>query len=696
MRKYLYFWINKYRRLDDFNESKGYLFENLGLNLSSEYNISHTYNDEKKELSIKIEDNTEYIKDFYTSTICDIKTFVGNNGAGKTSLLRLISDIISKRDLHEYECEYVLVYVDQEKNKENEFYYYNNFYKKNPCVEKLDFSGEKVFSFFCKETSDYPEIHRKYTDDHSAKLTIYYSPSFSGNAHLYRRFYGDGGNYKDISTDALLLNDRETFSNPKTYAFRSYSGENQLFYYSALEQNRLINFLLNAGEDFFKILPVPQSFKMSPSLQSIDLALSDLAVKIVNENDVYDLIINELQGQIKDEWYNDYVEQFNKKTRNYEDLSKFSSDYEYDKDELVDSVKKCWMEYYQSIKSLNDMFRFAALMSYMRTFYTNSHVNEVDSSMDKYFNLNLRLKYFLTLQRGLKYADFWEKNHEIVQIKKHIENIISYYDKCSSGYKENSDGFATHENGYYQNGYIIFNLNKHHDNLKKIQEEYNKIYKLTDFIIFGFTRPLSSGEDQFLRFYSRLYMVLKDVSIEKPIDSIHLFIDEGELYLHPEWQRMWLDVFIKLMRHIEKIMWNQYDNNNRLEEIQNHHIPVMEKSNPLQIQLFMATHSPFMLTDMFEDNIIRLKRSEMGRTPIVISSEKFAAGDINRILKNGFFMNGTLGLYIEKKIIKLLENLGKGQINAEDSKFINAIGNPVMRAILRQRIRNGEARYDKN
>lgn len=111
MRKYLYFWVNKYRRLDDFDESKGYLFEDLGLNLSSEYNISHTYNDDK-ELSIKIEDNTEYIKDFYTSTICDIKTFVGNNGAGKTSLLRLISDIISKRDVHEYDLEYVLVYVD--------------------------------------------------------------------------------------------------------------------------------------------------------------------------------------------------------------------------------------------------------------------------------------------------------------------------------------------------------------------------------------------------------------------------------------------------------------------------------------------------------------------------------------------------------------------------------------------------------
>lgn len=688
MRKYIYFWINKYRRLDDFDESKGYLFDDLGLNLSSEYNITHSYND-KKELNIEIEDNKEYIKDFYTSTICDIKTFVGNNGAGKTSLLRLISDIISKRDLHENEFEYVLVYVDQEKKKngrlQKKFRYYNNFFKE----KKLEFLGKEVLPFFCEDVSFVPEIYRDCPDDYSAKLTIFYSPSFSGNAHLYRRFYGDGGNYKDISTDALLLNDKETFSNPKTYAFRLYGEEKQLFYYSALEQNRLISFLLNVGEEFFKILPIPQMIKMTPSIQSVDLALFDLAVKIVNENDVYDLIINELQGQIKEKWYNDYVKKFNEKTRDYEDLSKFSSEYEYDKDELVKSVKKCWMDYYHSIESLNDMFRFGALMSYTRTFYTNSLLKEVDSSIDKHFNLNLRLKYFLTLQGGLKDAVFWYKNREILRIKKHIESIISYYDKCSLGYEENPNGFATHKNGYYQNGYIIFNLNEHRDNLKKIQDEYNAIYKLADFIIFGFTRPLSSGEDQFLRFYSRLCAVLKDVSIEKPVDSIHLFIDEGELYLHPEWQRMWLDVFIRIMQHVEKIMWNQYDNNNRLEENLSHHESIMNKNKPLQIQLFIATHSPFMLTDVFGGNVIRLKRNGMGNTPVVVSSEKFVAGDINGILKNGFFMNGTLGAYIEKKLIKLLKCLKKGKVNGKELRFLNAIGNPVMRAILRQRIQKG-------
>lgn len=699
MRKYLYFWINKYRRLDDFNESKGYLFENLGLNLSSEYNISHTYNDKKKELSIKIEDNTEYIKDFYTSTICDIKTFVGNNGAGKTSLLRLISDIISKRDLHEYECEYVLVYVDQEKNKENEFYYFKNFYK-NSSIKGPFFSGKNVEIFYSKEKILELEGYKKYQDDYSANLTMFYSPSFSGNTHLYKRIYGNGKNYIDISTDALLLNDKESFSDPNTYALRFYDNGNQLFYYSVLEQNRLVDFLLNAGSEFFNILPIPQSIKMQPSMTGIELAISDLSVKIINKYDVYEIIENELCKKQHKKWYDEYVKQYNEETRDYEDLRKFANEFKYNKDELIDDIKQSWMDYYHSIESLNDQFRFAALMSYTRTFYTNSYVKEIDNSYDKELDLNLKLNYLPKTEKDPRLnekntsenwqnAKFWEKNIKIQQIKEHIEKIIINYDKCSSGYENNPNGFATHENGYYQNNYIIFNLNEHHSNLEKVRDEYNSIYKLTDFISFGFTRPLSSGEDQFLRFYSRFYTELKNVSVDKPVDSIHLFIDEGELYLHPEWQRKWLDVFIELMQNIEKTMWHQYDVNNNPEHPANKHIPVMLASRPLQIQLFLATHSPFMLTDFKGGNIIKLQREKdengnrFGKVVCVNEKINSFAGNIYDILKEGFFLEGTLGYRTEQKLKDLIKDVETGEKYSET--LVSQIGDPILKALILQK-----------
>ena len=707
MRKYIYFWIGKYRRLDDFDESKGFLFENLGLSLSSQYKVSHTYN-EKKELDIKIEDNKDYIENFYTSTLFDIKTFVGNNGAGKTSLLRLLSDIISHRDVHEYDLDYVLVYVDQEKNKDgilnSEFYYYVNRVEKESCIGELTFSGKEVDSFFTKE----PRPNDGYSDDFRANLTIFYSPSFSGNVHLYRRMYGDSEKYIDISTDALLLNDKETLSNPNSYAHRYYGKENQLFFYSILEQDRLVDFLLNAGDEFFKILPIPQKVKMEPSTKGIELALSDLSVKKLNKYDVYEIIENELHENFYKKWRGEYEKQYNAVTRDYEDLKKFAPEFEYDKDELVNDIKESWMMYYHSLKSLNDQFRFAALMSYTRTYYTHSYVKEIDDAYDKNLDLNLKLKDLPVIDENegeineqnetWQNAIFWTKNDEIIQIKKHVEEIINNYDKCSPGYENNPNGFATHDNGYYQNGHIIFNLNEHRKNLEEVRKEYNSIYKLTDFISFGFTRPLSSGEDQFLRFYSRLYTALKNVSIEKPVDSIHLFIDEGELYLHPEWQRKWLDTFIKLMRSIEKTMWNQYDANNNPEHPANTHVPIMLKSRPLQIQLFLATHSPFMLTDFKGDNIIKLQREKdedgnrFGKVVCVNEKINSFAGNIYDILKEGFFLEGTLGCRTEQKLKNLIKSIENGEEYSET--LIRQIGDPILKALIVQKI--GGFRNDSN
>lgn len=685
MRKYLYFWINKYRRLDDFDATKGYLFEDVGLSLSSEYNVIHKYDENSKELEIKINANNDYIPAFFTPTLSDIKAFVGNNGAGKTTLLRLLSDVISNKDLHERELEYVLVYVDQEKNQDgtlqNEFYYYKNTFERNSSIEKISFPEIEAECFYLKTGNS-----RNYSDDHSANLTIFYSPSFSGNAHLNRRFWGNGKNYVDISTDALLLNDKEAFSNPNTYTRQYYNQDNQLFYHSILEQNRLIDFLLNAGDVFFRILPVPQAIKMAPSIQGIELAISDLAVKITNKYNVYEIINSELADENRKKWLEVYERQFNEKKCDYEDLALFFKDFKYDKDELVDDIKDSWLKYYHSIKSLNDQFRFAALMSYTRTFYTNSYVKEIDNSYDKKLDLDLRLVDLpneKNTQVTWKTAEFWKKNEKISLIKAHVEKIISLYDKCSPGYEDNQNGFATHQNGYFQNSYIIFNLREHQENLEEIGREYNSIFKLTDFITFGFTRPLSSGEDLFLRFYSRLYASLKDVSIAKPIDSIHLFIDEGELYLHPEWQRKWLDVFIKLMQNIEKTMWNQYDTNNNPEHPGNSHIPIMDESAPLQIQLFLSTHSPFMLTDMLEHNVLKLKRNDFGKTICENGKMNFFAGNIYDILKDGFFLEGTLGKYTERKIKELISLIENGDKHSE--KLIKQIGDPILKALILQK-----------
>ena len=683
-RKYLYFWINQYRRLDDFDETKGFLFDDLGLNLSSEYVVRHTY--KKNEISFEVskneifEKNEHFIEDFYSENLIDIKAFVGNNGAGKTTLMRLVSDIISGKDYHQNDFEYVIIYTDYEKEENGKgiIYYFKNFWKNSPT-----------------KLIENPELTLDYIDEIKAPLTVFYSPSFYGIEAISNDRLVDSKNYKDISTNVLLLNSKESFTNPKTYARKYYSSTNQLFYYSVLEQNRLVDFLLNAGDDFFQILPVPQTIKMQPSAQSVELAIADLSVKIVQTKNFFEIVENDLNPKFKEKWNKLYLEkldewaQYNIPHRPSEKSlaeipevrARFDKEFKYNQDELVEDVKKSWVHYYNSnredsiddsvlSKALNEQFRFAALMSYTRTFYTSSHVKEVDDRYDKYLDLNLSLKELWNLDT-LENARFWNVNKDIKEIGERIERIINLYDGI------NKKGFATHENHFFQNGYIVFDLNKHKSILKDIHGLYTSVFKLTDFISFSFTRPLSSGEDQFLRFYSRFFASMRDVSIDKPIEKIFLFVDEGELCLHPEWQRKWLNTFIKLMAHIEHIMQSQYDNNGN---------QIISPDKKLRVQLFFATHSPFMLTDLFDSNIIKLKRDNFGSTKCIQTPEKTIAGDINGLLRTGFFLNGTLGEFMEEKIKSLLQRIQENGITDEDKIFIDNIGNPIMRALLRQEL----------
>ena len=683
-RKYLYFWIKQYRRLDDFDESKGYLFENAGVCLSSEYKIIHSYND--GELTFEIKKNEkDYIKNFYSDTLIDIKAFVGNNGSGKTTLLKLISDIISGKDYHHYELEYVLIYADYSENNDSDIIFY------------------KQFNLF-KKTNLKISCNKKLVDNEQydliQPLTIFYAPGFNGVEFIKNEELFDGKNYKNISTSVLLLNSEESFTNPKLSTRKYYKPTNQWLYYSILEQNRLIDFFLNVGDVFFDILAIPKTIKMQPSEQSIEYAISDLAVKIVNSECIFDIIENQLIGDVKEKWRDLFDSEFkNSEFADYynpEDLNdlrqrkiEFSPFFKFDEDKLVLDVKKCWIHFYNSndaesldadtlIKDLNEQFRIAALMSYIRTFYSNSFTGDHD--IDKYkeqLDLKLNLKDLFSL-KTLKDASFWKKNKEIERIYKKIERIISMYDGI------HGNGFANKD--YFRNGCIIFDLNKHKEILKAIHNEYKSIYKLTDFIQFSFTRPMSSGEEQFVRFYSRFFAAMKDFSVEKPITKILFFIDEGELYLHPEWQRKWLSTFINLLSHIEKFMYKEYDINNGNDKPEYQRVPIMSFNEKPKVQLFFATHSPFMLTDLFDGNVVKLRRNDFGPTIFDYSSSKIVAGDINGILKSGFFLNGTLGEFMTRKIDELITRIKNHTLNTNDEKFINNIGNPIMRALLRQEL----------
>ena len=142
---------------------------------------------------------------------------------------------------------------------------------------------------------------------------------------------------------------------------------------------------------------------------------------------------------------------------------------------------------------------------------------------------------------------------------------------------------------------------------------------------------LSSGEKTLLSYFANILgriRELDEIQIQDtPYDSdkikIYLIlIDEVELLLHPEWQR----IFIKQLND-----FFTYEDDTK------------------KFQFVIATHSPFVVSDIYDENIIYLGRDN-------INSKTFG-GNIFDIFKDDFYVSNTIGAFSEEIIKELSEIL---------------------------------------
>ena len=76
----LYYWIGC------INSKVG----DIGINLSSEYNISYS----KLDRCLTIEKNENYIQNFWSENIRNITGIIGKNGSGKSTILKYFKGLI--------------------------------------------------------------------------------------------------------------------------------------------------------------------------------------------------------------------------------------------------------------------------------------------------------------------------------------------------------------------------------------------------------------------------------------------------------------------------------------------------------------------------------------------------------------------------------------------------------------------------
>lgn len=186
----------------------------------------------------------------------------------------------------------------------------------------------------------------------------------------------------------------------------------------------------------------------------------------------------------------------------------------------------------------------------------------------------------------------------------------------------------------------------------------------------------SSGEKQ--RIYSIssiVYHIINLNSVEenkkiKEYKYINLVLDEIELYYHPEWQRTFI---YDLISYIEKI--NPLNLNN------------IEGLN-----ILFVTHSPFILSDIPSESVLRLSLDKDGRTKAYITNRETFGANIHDLLANDFFLkNGFMGEFAKRKINEVIEDLQE-TINEkvcilpnrieEIERIISIIGEPLLKNSL--------------
>ncbi|HRN71262.1 MAG TPA: hypothetical protein PLS49_08850, partial [Candidatus Woesebacteria bacterium] len=178
---------------------------------------------------------------------------------------------------------------------------------------------------------------------------------------------------------------------------------------------------------------------------------------------------------------------------------------------------------------------------------------------------------------------------------------------------------------------------------------------------------LSSGEKQMIYSISSiLYHILNLESVPSNTKKrtayryINIILEEIEMYAHPEMQRTYIDYIIK---SIEKLSLKR----------------------TLGINICFITHSPFILSDIPESNILFL--NEVGLPQPLAETLKTFGGNIHDLLAQSFFLTeGAVGAFALNKIDQTIKSLKeKNMENSTDYERnetlenINIIGEPFLR-----------------
>ncbi|HDL6635336.1 TPA: AAA family ATPase [Yersinia enterocolitica] len=169
-------------------------------------------------------------------------------------------------------------------------------------------------------------------------------------------------------------------------------------------------------------------------------------------------------------------------------------------------------------------------------------------------------------------------------------------------------------------------------------------YNLNDIFKIEFSE-MSSGQTAILAQIGAISDSITKLS-DRGITSILLLIDEGDAFLHMDWQRKYISSLNKMLGKLKVSLGIKH------------------------LQLILATHSPLLATDVPKDFISRLS---------VENNALSGFASPLYILLNESFGTKTIGEFATDKIEKIFNKIPYNNLTEEDHYLIENIDNPLIK-----------------
>lgn len=342
-----------------------------------------------------------------------------------------------------------------------------------------------------------------------------------------------------------------------------------------------------------------------------------------------------------------FEEKFNKQTNSKIQLKKFVTSF---RKKITDNKSANSIKYFSAFLVFVDVILNRDILKY-------SEKKLYESEKEYYSILN---SLFDNLQQDLRIDEIYK--HITTEFATAIDKYWGLFETykfladlegAELGVESNSD--FKEDVGTYSNRRIQFTLD-YTDRVGSFLSSYLDAVTNQSLAYSVEWAGISSGHKAYINIFANFYSIASKIKE----DSVLICIDEGDLYFHPKWQTEFL---YKLINILPKLL-------------------------DKKCQLFLTTHSPFLVSDLPKNNLLFVQKVADGTLAVIpneqIEGETFG-GNIGELYLDAFFMQGSLISHFAASKIQILVNKirnKEGEITEEDKILINEIGDELIRTQL--------------